>query len=125
MCRLGLLGSTSGKCGVEGSSISGFFSKEETFLFAGRNQERSLEMAAVTPESKIFDKADAAETRDQVLETLESIDRRMAHLEEQKKGIGSVELQRQISRELQRLQDLKAQLGEALDGEESPELEGE
>lgn len=96
------------------------FSKDETFLYQLRAGEGGEEQPVLTPESRIFDKADAAETREQVLETLEAIGERIKSLEEQRETLSSVELERQVSRELQRLEELRKQLVEALEPEAGP-----
>lgn len=96
------------------------FAKEEIFLNQERLREPTREVPALTPESMIFDKADAAETREQILETLESIDQRVIHLEEQDKLVRSVELKRQIQREVKRLRDLEGDLGKVLEQKTVP-----
>lgn len=97
------------------------FDKTDAFLHKEHFRRGADVEHALTPESRIFDKADAAQTREQVIETLESIDARVAELEAQKQEATAVELQRQIGREVTRLTGLKQQLQAALE----PEAEGE
>ena len=92
------------------------FATDQTFLHYDWRPQRDTGLA-LTPESRIFDKADAAESREQLVETLKEIDLRLAELEKQKAEVTAVEIQRQIGREVRRLQDLRAQLEGALEPE--------
>lgn len=96
------------------------FGTDETFLHREWRPARPQELT-LSPESRIFDKADEAESREQLLETLKEIDARLVELEKQQADVTAVELQRQIGREVRRLQDLRAQLEEAL----TPEAGGD
>lgn len=90
------------------------FGTDETFLHHDWRPARQP-VLALTPESRIFDKADAAESREQLVETLKEIDVRLVELEKQKDVVTAVELQRQIGREVRRLQELREQLEGALE----------
>jgi hypothetical protein len=74
------------------------FATDQTFLYHDWRPARPQQLT-LSPESRIFDKADEAESREQLLDTLKDIDARLEELEAQKGELKSVELQRQIGRE--------------------------
>lgn len=68
-----------------------------------------------SPEGRIFDKAEAAESREQIADAILQIDQRVESLKAEREQTGSASLQVQLDSELERLASLRAQLVTAMD----------
>ncbi len=96
------------------------FDSSDTFLHQVRSSHEIVD-TQISPESIIFDKADAAESREQILEAIDQADSRIKTLEGLHKNLKAVELQRQAAREIERLNELKAELNASLEKGGVPE----